>query len=163
MDLEFAADENLRELSGEEAWETVENFAQGKKEWDNPPNIIFEQEIENLKVHAKRLFGNENIWVQMHRSRAWDKVENLDPQNRKAYLLEDKQIPSVGVFDEVYFSFGRHLDELHMIWAHLEKKRTRLGTNTKTLEDLCSRSLETASQAIHDTVTTHQVTVSQFS
>ncbi|GKF12555.1 hypothetical protein Tco_0050481, partial [Tanacetum coccineum] len=32
----------------------------------------------------------------------------------------------------------------------------RLRTNTKILEDLCSQSLETASQAIHDTVITHQ-------
>ncbi|GJY77923.1 hypothetical protein Tco_0483724 [Tanacetum coccineum] len=62
-----------------------------------------------------------------------------------------------------YFSFGRHLDELHVTWAHLEKKRTRLQTNTKTLEDLYSQSLETASQAIHDAVTTHQVTESQHS
>ncbi|GJV00452.1 hypothetical protein Tco_1329722 [Tanacetum coccineum] len=54
-----------------------------------------------------------------------------------------------------------HLDELHVTWAHLEEKRTRLRTNTKTLEDLCSQSLETASQAIHDTVTTHQVIESQ--
>ncbi|GJY37744.1 hypothetical protein Tco_0424108 [Tanacetum coccineum] len=45
---------------------------------------------------------------------------------------------------EYYFSFGRHLDELHVAWAHLEKKQTRLRANTKTLEDLCSQSLETA-------------------
>ncbi|GKB19131.1 hypothetical protein Tco_0853054 [Tanacetum coccineum] len=32
----------------------------------------------------------------------------------------------------------------------------RLQTNTKTLEDLCLQSLETASPAIHDAVTTHQ-------
>ncbi|GJX58296.1 hypothetical protein Tco_0289686 [Tanacetum coccineum] len=64
--------------------------------------------------------------------------------------------------DEVYFSFGRHLDELHVTWAHLEKKQTRLRTNTKTLEDLCSQSLETASQAIHDAVTTHQVLENQL-
>ncbi|GJU90850.1 DNA helicase [Tanacetum coccineum] len=62
-----------------------------------------------------------------------------------------------------YFAFGRHLDDLHVTWAHLEKKRTRLQTNTKTLEDLCSQSLETASQAIHDVVTTHQVTASHIS
>ncbi|GKB26851.1 hypothetical protein Tco_0866252 [Tanacetum coccineum] len=62
--------------------------------------------------------------------------------------------------DEVYFSFGRHLDELYVTWAHLEKKRTRLRTNTKTFEDLCSESPETALQAIHDAVTTHQVTES---
>ncbi|GKB25240.1 hypothetical protein Tco_0864641 [Tanacetum coccineum] len=55
--------------------------------------------------------------------------------NRKAHLLEDKQIPGVGVFDEKTF------DELHVTWAHLEKKQTRLQTNTKTLEDLCSQNL----------------------
>ncbi|GJX21308.1 hypothetical protein Tco_0223985 [Tanacetum coccineum] len=38
---------NLGKLSGEEAWEAIENFAQGQKEWDNPPNIISEQEVEN--------------------------------------------------------------------------------------------------------------------
>ncbi|GJV54715.1 hypothetical protein Tco_1455720 [Tanacetum coccineum] len=36
----------------------------------------------------------------------------------------------------LYFSFGRHLDELHVSWDHLEKKRTRLQTNTKTFKDL---------------------------
>ncbi|GJS08391.1 hypothetical protein Tco_0365187 [Tanacetum coccineum] len=69
-----------------------------------------------------------------------------------------------GMDDEgevTYFSFGRHLEELYVAWAHLEKKRTRLRTNTKTLEDLCSQSLEMASQAIHDAITTHQVTTSQ--
>ncbi|GKB91262.1 hypothetical protein Tco_0963534 [Tanacetum coccineum] len=79
---------------------------------------------------------------------------------KKAHLLEDKQIPSVGVFDKVYFALGRHLDELHVTWAHLEKKRMRLRTNTMTLEDLCSQSRETASQGIHDTVTPHLVTAS---
>ncbi|GJS48654.1 reverse transcriptase domain-containing protein [Tanacetum coccineum] len=64
---------------------------------------------------------------------------------------------------EMYFSFGIHLDELHVTWAYLEKKRTRLQTNTKTLEDLCLQSLETASQAIHDAVTTHQVTALHIS
>ncbi|GKC08977.1 hypothetical protein Tco_1000587 [Tanacetum coccineum] len=53
VDLDFAADGNLRELS----------------------------EIENLKVHAKRLLGNENVWVEMHRNITWDKVENPNPQN----------------------------------------------------------------------------------
>ncbi|GKB07943.1 putative reverse transcriptase domain-containing protein [Tanacetum coccineum] len=57
----------------------------------------------------------------------------------------------------------RHLDELHVTWAHLEKKRSRLRTNTKTLEDLCSQSLDTASQAILDAITTHQVTASHIS
>ncbi|GKB14532.1 hypothetical protein Tco_0848455 [Tanacetum coccineum] len=62
-----------------------------------------------------------------------------------------------------YFAFGRHLDELHVTWAHLGKKRIRLWTNTKTLEDLCSQSLETTSSAKLDAVTTHQVTTSHIS
>ncbi|GJV96020.1 hypothetical protein Tco_1547597 [Tanacetum coccineum] len=60
---------------------------------------------------------------------------------RKAHLHEDKQIPSVDVFDEVYLAFERNLEEIHVTWAHLEKKQTRLRTNTETLEDLCSQRL----------------------
>ncbi|GKD42461.1 hypothetical protein Tco_1267106, partial [Tanacetum coccineum] len=67
MDLDFVTDENLRELIGEEAWEAIENFAQGQKLLDNLPNIISEQELGNLKAKAKRLFGNENVWVEMHK------------------------------------------------------------------------------------------------
>ncbi|GJY05716.1 MAK10-like protein [Tanacetum coccineum] len=61
-----------------------------------------------------------------------------------------KTYSSAGMDNSWYFSFRRHLDELRVTWAHLEKKHTRLQTNTNTLEDLCSQSLETASQAIHD-------------
>ncbi|GJS14725.1 reverse transcriptase domain-containing protein [Tanacetum coccineum] len=83
-------------------------------------------------------------------------IRDLFPEERLMAIFDKNN-------DDVYFAFGRHLDELHMTWAHLEKKRTRLRTNTKTLEDLCSHSLETASQAIHDAVTTHQVTTSHYS
>ncbi|GJW22536.1 hypothetical protein Tco_0033158 [Tanacetum coccineum] len=37
--------------------------------------------------------------------------------------------------DEVYFAFGRHLEELHVTWAHLEKKQTRLRTYTNISQD----------------------------
>ncbi|GJV65833.1 hypothetical protein Tco_1476661 [Tanacetum coccineum] len=53
-------------------------------------------------------------------------------RSRKAHLLEDKQIPSVGIFDE-FLAFEWHLKDLHVTWAHLEKKRTRLLTYTKSL------------------------------
>ncbi|GJR50597.1 hypothetical protein Tco_1401118 [Tanacetum coccineum] len=59
-----------------------------------------------------------------------------------------------------YLAFGRHLEEIHVTWAHLKKKRTRLRTNTKT-QDLKSQRLETASPFIHDAVTLHLVTASQ--
>ncbi|GJV72256.1 hypothetical protein Tco_1492251 [Tanacetum coccineum] len=44
-------------------------------------------------------------------------------------------------------ALGWHLEEIHVTLAHLEKKRTRLRTYTKSLEGLCIQRVETASQA----------------
>nr|GEY11216.1 hypothetical protein [Tanacetum cinerariifolium] len=41
---------------------------------------------------------------------------------------------------------GWHLKEIHVTWAHLEKKRSRLRLYTIYLEELCIQSVETASQ-----------------
>nr|GEX10686.1 hypothetical protein [Tanacetum cinerariifolium] len=102
MDLDFTADENLRELSGEEAWEAIEIFTQGQKEWDKPPNIISEHELANLKAQAKRLFGNQKVWVEMHRGIAWDMVENSNPPSTPPVLLSFEENTSLMTYsDEV--------------------------------------------------------------
>ncbi|GJV51059.1 hypothetical protein Tco_1446800, partial [Tanacetum coccineum] len=64
-------------------------------------------------------------------------VTGMDDEREvtKAHLLEDKQIPSVGVFDE-FLALGWHLEEIHVTWAHLEKKRTRLRTCTKIHQEV---------------------------
>ncbi|GKF32582.1 hypothetical protein Tco_0102380, partial [Tanacetum coccineum] len=90
----------------------------------------------------------KNIQIEYLPKRIWSRLEK-----KRANIM-------IKAIDK-YFSFGIHLEDLHVTWAHLEKKRTRLRTNTKTLEDLYSQSLETTSQAIHDAVTTHKVTASQ--
>ncbi|GJU04132.1 hypothetical protein Tco_1114470 [Tanacetum coccineum] len=46
------------------------------------------------------------------------------PGSRKAYLLEDKQIPSVGVF----IALGQHLEEIQMTWTKFGKKRDKITT-----------------------------------
>ncbi|GJY67741.1 hypothetical protein Tco_0470723 [Tanacetum coccineum] len=48
--------------------------------------------------------------------------------------------------DEVFLALGWYLEEIHMTWAHLEKKWTRLQIYTISLEESCSQSVETASQ-----------------
>ncbi|GJZ81920.1 hypothetical protein Tco_0646914 [Tanacetum coccineum] len=63
--------------------------------------------------------------------------------------------------ETAYFAFGWHLDDLHVTWAHLEKKQTRLWTNTKILEDISLQTLETASEALHDAVAAYQAMASQ--
>nr|GEU95538.1 transposon Ty3-I Gag-Pol polyprotein isoform X1 [Tanacetum cinerariifolium] len=60
---------------------------------------------------------------------------------RKPYFLEDKQMPSVW-----FLALGWLLEEIHVTWAHLEKKRTRLQIYTKYLEEPRMQSIETASQ-----------------
>ncbi|GJR01505.1 DNA helicase [Tanacetum coccineum] len=46
-----------------------------------------------------------------------------------------------------FLALGWHLEEIHVTWAHLEKKQARLQTYTKSLEDLCIQRVKTASQA----------------
>ncbi|GKA15715.1 hypothetical protein Tco_0695462 [Tanacetum coccineum] len=65
MDLDFAADGNLWELSSEEAWEAIDSFAQGQKEWDKPFKAITKQELGSLRAQANELVGNEKVWVEM--------------------------------------------------------------------------------------------------
>nr|GEW08536.1 ribonuclease H-like domain-containing protein [Tanacetum cinerariifolium] len=127
MDLDFAADGNLKELSGEEAWDAIENFDQGQKGWDNPQNIISEQEVANLKAQAKILFGNENVWVEMHRGISWDKVENPDPQSTSQVLLSIKEYtPPVTYPKEVEETIGIPIKVEPFVKTPLED----LGLNT---------------------------------
>ncbi|GJR51428.1 hypothetical protein Tco_1401949 [Tanacetum coccineum] len=46
-----------------------------------------------------------------------------------------------------FLALGWLLEEIHVTWAHLEKKQTRLRTYTKSHDDFCKQWLETASQA----------------
>ncbi|GKB77737.1 hypothetical protein Tco_0944632, partial [Tanacetum coccineum] len=85
----------------------------GQKEWDNPPNVISEQEVANLKAQAKRLFGNENVWVEMHRSIAWDKVENPDPESTAQVLPSFEECtPPVTYPEEVDETIGIPMKEI---------------------------------------------------
>nr|GEU78227.1 ribonuclease H-like domain-containing protein [Tanacetum cinerariifolium] len=74
-------------------------------------NIISEQEIEDLKVHAKRFFGNENVWVKMHRNIAWDKVENQNQQSTPQVppLFEEYTLP-VTYLKEVEKNLGTSIE-----------------------------------------------------
>ncbi|GJU83505.1 hypothetical protein Tco_1285870 [Tanacetum coccineum] len=45
---------------------------------------------------------------------------------------------------DTFLTLGWHLEEIHMTWAHLEKKQTRLRLYTKNYEELCIQSMETS-------------------
>ncbi|GJX88413.1 retrovirus-related pol polyprotein from transposon TNT 1-94 [Tanacetum coccineum] len=60
IDIDHAAGGNLRVLSAEEAWETIEDCAQCDKHWKNPTSTIPDQTIANLKT---QLVENEVVRV----------------------------------------------------------------------------------------------------
>ncbi|GJZ77912.1 hypothetical protein Tco_0642584 [Tanacetum coccineum] len=81
-------------------------------------------------------------------------------RGRKAHLLEDKQIPSVGVFDEVFSiwkAFGGNTRDLGSFGDETDKT-TNLHQH---LSRISTQKLETASQITRDAVTTHLKTASQ--
>ncbi|GJS26741.1 hypothetical protein Tco_0487361 [Tanacetum coccineum] len=79
-------DGDLRKLSGEEAWETIDRFAQVQKEWDNPFKVITEKELTSLRAQENELFGNEKMWIEMLKCIAWDKVDNPSPQSTRQVI-----------------------------------------------------------------------------
>ncbi|GJT66202.1 hypothetical protein Tco_1017682 [Tanacetum coccineum] len=52
--------------------------------------------------------------------------------------------------DTAYLAFGRHLKEIHVTWAHLEKKRTRLQTYTNTLKIMFSAAGDDVTKVPYD-------------
>nr|GEV18264.1 hybrid signal transduction histidine kinase M [Tanacetum cinerariifolium] len=81
----------------------------------------------NLKAQAKILFGNENVWVEMHRGISWDKVENPDPQSTSQVLLSIKEYtPPVTYPKEVEETIGIPIKVEPFVKTPLED----LGLNT---------------------------------
>ncbi|GJT99975.1 putative reverse transcriptase domain-containing protein [Tanacetum coccineum] len=89
-----------------------------------------------------------------------EEIEERLKHPRKVHLLEDKQIPSVGIFDEVFSnckafggntrdsgSFGEETDKTTNLHQHLLR--------------ISSQKLETSSQITRDAVITHLKTASQ--
>ncbi|GJW33053.1 hypothetical protein Tco_0053085 [Tanacetum coccineum] len=79
---------------------------------------------------------------------------------RKSYLLEDKQILSVGVFDEVFSiwkTFGGNTHDLGSFGEEMDKT-TDLHQHFSRLS---SQTLETASSITRDAVIPYLMTVSQ--
>ncbi|GKC97491.1 hypothetical protein Tco_1167766 [Tanacetum coccineum] len=67
-----------------------------------------------------------------------------------------------GEDEEEFLALGWHLEEIHVTWAYLEKKQTRLRLYTKNHEELCIQSVETASPLQSDGVRIFIVTASEI-
>ncbi|GKB44543.1 hypothetical protein Tco_0889485 [Tanacetum coccineum] len=73
------------------------------------------------------MFGNEDVWVEMHRGIAWDKVENSDPQSTPQVLPSfEEYTPPVTCPKEVEETLGTPIEVEPLDETQLED----LGLNT---------------------------------
>ncbi|GKB66624.1 hypothetical protein Tco_0928036 [Tanacetum coccineum] len=122
------------------------------------PNEVERSRI--LEAHRLESILEQQISQRMAPSHHNDMSRRLYCLGRKAYLLEDKQISSVGVFDEVFNiwkAFGGNKRDLGSFGEEIDKT-TNLHQH---LSRISTQKLETASQITRDAVTTHLKTASQ--
>ncbi|GKB14117.1 retrovirus-related pol polyprotein from transposon TNT 1-94 [Tanacetum coccineum] len=115
-------------------------------------------EIVNIKESRNHPLENVigNLNQRTLRSQAQNQsnffcfISTIEPKNVNEALADDSWIVAMQeelnqfIANDVwelrrYFSFGGHLEELHMTWAHLEKKRTRLRTYTNIAQEFLLR------------------------
>ncbi|GJR91011.1 hypothetical protein Tco_0215022 [Tanacetum coccineum] len=91
---------------------------------DSIPPSAYEENFSHGRTHYYQslLIGDEY------------KQDNGDRRRIRYLMRLEKEM--MGNKEEVtYFAFGIHLEELHVTWAHLEKKQTRLRTYTNIAQE----------------------------
>ncbi|GJT05552.1 E-beta-farnesene synthase, partial [Tanacetum coccineum] len=81
----------------------------------------------NRMITSSRQSGSIFCWD--------DKVRYSFPRSRQSRRDVPRDNPLVSVDVLRFLALGWHLEEIHVTWAHLEKKWTRLRTYTKSLEE----------------------------
>ncbi|GJX91091.1 hypothetical protein Tco_0344417 [Tanacetum coccineum] len=70
------------------------------------------RELTSLRAKANELFGNENVWFEIPRCIAWDKVDNLSPQSSLLDIPSfDKNTPPVTYLEEVEETLGTPMED----------------------------------------------------
>ncbi|GKE31665.1 hypothetical protein Tco_1450987, partial [Tanacetum coccineum] len=133
IDINYAAGGNLKGLSAEEPWGTIEDCAQCDKQWKNPTSTIYDQTIASLK---DQLVGNEVVRVKIPSCMSWldtydeplgdldmmeDKVENQSPQGT-LHVLPSFEVytPLVTYPKEVEETLGTPMEEEPLDQTKLE-------------------------------------------
>ncbi|GJY85287.1 hypothetical protein Tco_0499313 [Tanacetum coccineum] len=137
--------------------------------------VVFSTDITN-KLRA----GNFSLKTKRKSSQCVETASGLNPTASRLQQCEDSKIfklyltrrsfevlrkfhwTILGGRSNQFLALGWHLEDLHVTWAHLEKKRTRLRLYTKNHEELCIQSMEMASPSLSDDVRIFIVTASEI-
>ncbi|GJY24850.1 hypothetical protein Tco_0398508 [Tanacetum coccineum] len=85
----------------------------------------------SLKPKSYALFDATDLFVAA--------IHGSNVNERNNIRLKDKMAEMTAFNNTLYLAFGRHLEEIHVTWAHLEKKQTRLRTYTNISQDYVLR------------------------
>ncbi|GJR91617.1 hypothetical protein Tco_0215628 [Tanacetum coccineum] len=139
IDINHVAGGNLRRLSVEEAWETIEDYAQFDKQYKNPTSTISDQTIANLKA---QLVENKVVTIKIPKCMSWlddkpigdldmmeDKVDNPCPQSTPQVLTSfEVYTPPVTYLEELDETIGISMEVEPLDHMKLED----LGLNTRS-------------------------------
>ncbi|GKB49893.1 hypothetical protein Tco_0900646 [Tanacetum coccineum] len=103
-------------------------------EWEEKIKLHHEKKMEFGRWRNKNLKNERPALVKIEDEVIFDEEAWKFLGSFIRRLLED-DLTSYRMF----LALGWHLEEIHVTWAHLEKKRTRLQTYTKSLEESESR------------------------
>ncbi|GJR31058.1 zinc finger, CCHC-type containing protein [Tanacetum coccineum] len=87
-----------------------------------------------MTINRLVLEWEERIRIHLEKDMKFNKWRSNNLKNKQPAPIKVER----GMDDEgevTSFAFGIHLEELHVTWAHLEKKRTRLRTYTNITQD----------------------------
>ncbi|GJT19790.1 hypothetical protein Tco_0878496 [Tanacetum coccineum] len=108
--------------------------------------------------NLKKCFSDEPLAILLDEIQIDDKLhfieEPVEIMDHEVKRLKQIRIPIVNIrwnskrgleftweredqMQKKFLALGWHLEEIHVTWAHLEKKQTRLQTYTKSLKELC--------------------------
>ncbi|GKD17407.1 hypothetical protein Tco_1206565 [Tanacetum coccineum] len=97
-----------------------------------------EKEIEELRMRTGDLVAEGQVrTLKKVQGRDLERIMRLYIMVNKSHLSIHEKKFFVGNM-ELYnhqLALGWHLEEIHVTWAHLEKKRTRIWLYTKYLEE----------------------------
>ncbi|GJV41199.1 retrovirus-related pol polyprotein from transposon TNT 1-94 [Tanacetum coccineum] len=98
-----------------------------------------------IKQMEDGIFFNQSKYIKemLKKFGLEDSKPTKTPMSTEIKLTKDDKAESVG--STKYQALERHLEEIHVTWAHLEKKRTRLRLYTKSLKEIIIQAVEAAS------------------
>ncbi|GJS71944.1 hypothetical protein Tco_0704785 [Tanacetum coccineum] len=89
-----------------------------------------EKHLKEVKRIFRYLRGTINMGLWYLKDSGFELTAFSDADHARCIDTRKSTSRGIQFLVDKYFSFGRHLEELHVTWAYLEKKQTRLRTYT---------------------------------